>query len=257
LLVCVVCLGCQVLTLSPEEGSEAAALWGQGQAAMRAGQPQEALAAYQRSLAVDPAFTRNHLSMAAACLEMGQDADACTHLAAYVTAHPEHLEIRAHYAELLVRLRHGPEGRAEYEQLLAQLQEQGDKALPAMIHAHSRLMETAEAEDDDYAAHLHRGIGLYLLARKRAAMGSPEGELSVESLLCKAAADLNEARTLRPEEARPCWYLYVVWTRLAQQQPAQRCLHAAGAAASFTFLTPAEQRSLELACPISGPLSGK
>src|SRR4051794_13513769 len=116
-LVCLFCLGCQVLSLPPENGSEAAVLWEQGQAAMRAGRPEEALAAYQRSLTVDPALTRNHLSMAATYLELGKDAEACTHLAAYVTAHPEHLEVRAHYAELLLRLRHQPEGREEFEQL--------------------------------------------------------------------------------------------------------------------------------------------
>jgi hypothetical protein len=42
--------------------------------------------------------------------------------------------------------------------------------------------------------------------------------------------------------------LYEVWTRLAQRQPAGRCLRAAAGAAPLSYLTPAEQRELYLAC---------
>jgi len=248
-LFCLFCVGCQALVaLEPESGSAAAALWEQGQAAMRVGQPEKAVESYEQSLATDAAFTRNHLSLAAAYLEMGKDTEACVHLAKYVAAHPEHGIVRMHYAELLVRLHRAKEGRAEYEQFIADLQDQEDESVHGMIHCHSRLMELAEAEEDDYAAHLHRGIGLYLLARERIALAAAAGDLSAEGLLCKAAGELSMARTLRPAEARPCWYLYAVWSRLAQQQPARRCLREAGAAAPFTFLTPAEQRSLQLAC---------
>ena len=72
--------------------------------------------------------------------------------------------------------------------------------------------------------------------------------LSTEALLCKAAAELGLARMKRPSEARPCWYLHEVWSRLAQQHPAARWLRAAEAAAPFSYLTPAEQRDLRLAC---------
>jgi len=214
---------------------------------MRAGQPAKAVLSYEHSLAADPAFARSHMSLAAAYLEMGKDEEACAHLARYVAAQPEHAVARAHYAELLVRLHRPKEGRAEYERFLADLQDQENDSLRAQIHCHSRLMELAEAEEDDYTAHLHRGIGLYLLARERNAPGIPEDDLSVEGLLCKAAGELSIARALRPAEARPCWYLYAVWSRLGQQQPAQRCLREAGAAAPFTFLTPVEQRGLQLA----------
>jgi hypothetical protein len=227
--------------------SAAAALWQQGQAAMRDSQPQKAVGLYQQSLAADPAFTRNHLSLAAAYLETGKDAEACVHLARYVALHPEQLVIRTHYIELLLRLHRRQDACAEWERFIADAQERGDEALGHLIHSHSRLMALAEADEDDYAAHLHRGIGLYLLARERAALAQPGGDLSAEGLLCRAAGELNLARAERPGEARPCWYLHAVWSRLGQQQAARRWLREAAAAAPFTYLTPTEQRSLQLA----------
>jgi hypothetical protein len=77
----------------------------------------------------------------------------------------------------------------------------------------------------------------------------PEAEavLPSEGLYCKAAGELTLALEERPDEARPRWYLYEVWSRLAQRQPARRCLREAGSAAPFSYLTPSEQRGLELA----------
>ena len=108
-------------------------------------------------------------------------------------------------------------------------------------------MEIAEKEDDDYAAHLHRGIGLYLLAGQRELLPDDDDGMSAESLLCKAAGELTLARRERPEEARPYWYLFAVWSHLAQRQPAARWLRAADSAAAFSYLTPAERRGLQLA----------
>ena len=65
--------------------------------------------------------------------------------------------------------------------------------------------------------------------------------MSAESLLCKAAGELILARRERPDEARPCWYLFEVWSQLAQRQPAARWLRAAEDAAPFSYLTPAER----------------
>jgi hypothetical protein len=56
------------------------------------------------------------------------------------------------------------------------------------------------------------------------------------------------ARLQAPDQARPCWYLYEVWSRLAQRQPALRHLREADMAAPFSYLTPAEKRNLRLAC---------
>jgi hypothetical protein len=108
-------------------------------------------------------------------------------------------------------------------------------------------MEIAEAEGDDYSEHLHRGIGVYYLACERVVLPDLQGKLSAEGLLCQAAGELALARLEKPEEARPCLYLYEIWTRLDQRTPAQRNLHSALATAPFSKLTAAEQRGLHLA----------
>jgi hypothetical protein len=155
--------------------------------------------------------------------------------------------MRCRYADLLLEHKQVKEARQEMELFVSDAQEMGDAALKHLIHTHSRLMEVAQAEQDEYAEHLHRGIGLCLLARQRAALAEPDGELSCEGLLCKAAGELAVARRLRPAEARPCWYLYLVWSRLAQRHPALRWLNAARERAPLSVLTPCERRGLELA----------
>ncbi|HJT78944.1 MAG TPA: tetratricopeptide repeat protein [Gemmataceae bacterium] len=221
-------------------------LWERGQAAMSRGHAEQAIRLYGQSLELDPAFARNHLSLAAAYLEKGDAARACDHMGQYLEANPAHLVVRAHYAELLLRLDRAEQARAEFERCAADAQEQGGDQARQLIHCHSRLMELAEAAEDGYAEHLHRGIGLFLLACDRGRGGTTD-DATAEGLLCRAAAELTLARAERPDEARPCWYLYEVWSRLAQRRAALRCLHDAAEAAPFSYLTPAEQIRLALA----------
>jgi tetratricopeptide (TPR) repeat protein len=223
-------------------------LWQRGQEAMRGGDVAKALDCYEKSLELDPALARNHLSLAAGHVALGEDARAALDLEHYLAAVPNHHIVRGHYAELLLRLRRSPEARAQFERFVADIQADEQLADKHLVHCHSRLMELAEAAEDEYAEHLHRGIGLFLLARQRARLEEVESELSVESLLCKAAGELTLARRQRPGEARPCWYLHEVWSQLAQTQPALRNLRAAESAAPFSELTPTEQVHLEIAC---------
>jgi tetratricopeptide (TPR) repeat protein len=241
------CLGCTSLVPLPNDEEGGPELWAQGQAAMCQGQPGEAVRCYERSLEAEPDRVENHLSLAAALLEKGDPAAASPHLARYVAARPENGAVRSYYAELLLRLNQPAAARAEYEQVDAGADPDDEALVPQMIHCHRRLMELAEVAEDAYSLHLHRGIGLYLLARERAALPDPDGDLPTEGLLCKAAGELAEAQACRPEEARPSWYLYAVWSRLGQHGSAARCLRDADAAAPFAFLNPAEQRDLQLA----------
>ena len=227
--------------------SPAQRLWEQGQQAMREGRTDDAVRCYQQSLALDPALVNNHLSLAAACLDKGDDQGAAPHLARYLAARPDHYAVRAHYAELLLRLHDYPSARQQYQRFDSDVQEHEDAAKDELVHFQSRLLEIAEKEDDDYAAHLHRGIGLYLLAVQREPSPDDDDEMSAESLLCKAAGELTLARRERPEEARPYWYLFAVWSHLAQRQPAVRWLRAADSVAAFSYLTPSERRGLHLA----------
>ena len=253
LLSCVA-LTCQALLAGAAAGDPATArvLWERGQQAMRQGQPQCAILFYEQSLAADPASTRTHMSLAAAHLDVGNDEAAAAHLGKYLAAHPEHTIVRSHYGELLLRLHRCREARRAFERFTAEAQDGGDELTRHLVHAHTRLMEIAEGEEDEYAIRLNRGLGLYWLARERTALADAEGELAAESLLCRAARELDRARRARPGEARPCWYLYEVWSQLAQKQLAQRWLRRAAAAAPFTYLTPAEVRSLQLACGAKG-----
>jgi hypothetical protein len=238
---------CLCLWQTPaEKASPGWCLWQQAQEALRNDQADRAIELYEQSLAADPKLTRNFLGLAAAWLDKGEEVRACLHLTLYVAAHPEHLAVRAQYAELLRRLRRTAEAREEYERSVADAQEQGDPADEHLLHCHSQLMQLAESREDEYDEHLHRGIGLYLLAFQQGR--NVKGEASAQALLCKAAAELTLAHRERPDEARPCWYLHEVWSRLAQSQPALRCLRQAAAAAPFSYLTPAEQRGLYLAC---------
>ncbi|MCI0464818.1 MAG: hypothetical protein L0Z62_48455 [Gemmataceae bacterium] len=242
-------LGCHSFGLDMDRDPAAAErLWQQGQQAMRDGEPKRAIGFYEQSLAADPARTRNHMSLAAAYLEAGDDRAACDHLAQYVAAHPEHVLVRSHYAELLLRLQRPREAYTQFERFIADAQDEGESLVRQLIHSHTRLMEIAQREGDEYGKHLHRGLGLYWLACERMTLEAPRGELPVEGLLCKAASALEEARQCRRGAARPCWYLYRVWSRLARTEAAQQCLSQAAEAAPFGDLTPAEQRSLVLAC---------
>jgi tetratricopeptide (TPR) repeat protein len=227
--------------------SHAARLWDEGQKAMRAGQPARAIGFYEKSLAADPARTRNHLSLAAAHMEAGDEQAACRHLDAYVQAHPEHTLMRSHYAELLLRLHRAREARRQFERFCADALEKPGEFSRHLVHTHTRLMEIARAEEDEYGQRLHRGLGLYWLARSRAAVEAGPEELPAEGLLHKATAELHAAWRMRPGEARPSWYLYAVWSTLGQRQAALAWLRRAREAAPFSDLSAAEQRALVLA----------
>jgi tetratricopeptide (TPR) repeat protein len=246
-VVCLCCLGSDPTSPAPP-GNSAMGLWEKGQQAMLDGNADAAMAAYRESLRLDPGLSRNYLSLAAACLEKGQDTRAADFLADYIRRQPDHFLVRLHYADLLVKLGRPKDARAQFQQFIADAQPRPELARDHLIHCHSQLMELAEADSDDYGEHLHRGIGLYLLARQRAELPESAVGLSEEGLLCKAAGELTLAYRARPEEARPCWYLSAVWTELAQRRPAGRWLRSADAAAPFTYLTPSERESLRLAC---------
>ena len=169
----------------------------------------------RRSLAEDPQFARNHLSLAAAYLEKDDRRTACTCLAHYLNACPEQVVVRAHYAELLLQQKRAPEARRQLERVVSDAEGQASVPSDLLLQSHCKLVQIAESGDDEYQERLHRGIGLYLLARQRAGLEDPRGEMPLEGLLCRAASELNEAHACRPQEAQPCWYLYQVWSRLA------------------------------------------
>jgi tetratricopeptide (TPR) repeat protein len=248
LWIACLCLGCQAVGLPfPPPDGRATQLWQDGQAELERGEPDQAVDSYERCLAADLQATRAHLSLAAALLEKGDQEGACKHLAQYLRSNPDHVGPRVHYAELLFRLKRPAEAKAEFERAASMAQEDANAALSHLLHCHTRLMEIAEAEDDEYGIHLNRGVGVYYLACQRAPMQECQGKLHPEALLCQAAGELALARMVRPGEARPCWYLHQVWTRLDQRRPALNNLREAEALAPFSHLTAAEARALHMA----------
>jgi tetratricopeptide (TPR) repeat protein len=183
------------------------------------------------------------LSLAADCLDRGDDAGAVNHLEKHVGQHPDHVLFRAQLADLLARLDRLPEAQGHYETATAHAQDGPAAVRKHLVRYHTRLMEIARQRDDTYAEHLHRGIGLYLVAG-RIEDGAESDD--VERLLCKAATALKEAQSLRPDDARSAYYLYRVWLKLDQPRPAEKALRQALAAAPFSRLTPTEARELAL-----------
>jgi hypothetical protein len=157
------------------------------------------------------------------------------------------LFIRLHHAELLVKHHREAEAKCEFELSIREAEEMSPPPLRQLVHCHSKLMELALLEEDDYAEHLHRGVGLYYLACQSVEVGETTGKLNVESLLCQAAGELSLAKLQRPEEARPCWFLYQVWAKLGQKRPAERNLRDAAKTCYFSYLTPPERRLIYLA----------
>src|SRR5262249_5687157 len=107
------------------------------------------------------------LERAAAQLAQGQELEAVILLEQYLAIEPRQLFIRSQVAELCFRQKKWEESRHHFQWCVGLSQEFGDQAYKYLIHAHSRLVDIAEAEENAYAEHIHRGIGLYELARRR------------------------------------------------------------------------------------------
>lgn len=190
--------------------------------------------------------SRQLLKAAAKCLDEGDEAAALPLLAGYVEANPDHAIVRAHLAELLLRLHQPHQAKEQLERYVADAQEQGEPVDQHLVHAETKLVDIAIEQGDAYSERLHRGIGLFVLA-ERAAKGDNVDEAFVEKTLFQAIAQLDQAAKESPDEARPHWYLYEAWSRLGQRLPADTHLRRARNLSVASGLTPAEAHALALA----------
>ncbi len=260
-LVLVACLGCKGI-LTQDAQSAATAVPDEAPPQHGGKSPQTAVRTQWPAVNSQPTVTSDdgpraapqstnladrHLIQAAALLDKGNDSEAAVHLEKYVTLRPEQLLVRAQLGELLFRLHKLTDARLQFELFIALAQEQGERTFSYLVHSHSRMVEIAEERSDGYEEHLHRGIGLYLLACRRATEPDPNGDYSVTSILCRAAGELQEARKEQPDQARPHLYLYQVWSRLGESTAAARSLAAADEHALLSHLTPHERRQLQIA----------
>jgi tetratricopeptide (TPR) repeat protein len=249
-LLFLVCLGCHSVGLPPDLGQTAST-----------NLPTQFPTTPEtpRAEAVAPTKSSpSHLRLAATALEEGRDELACQHLSLFLKDNPGHRNARYYHAELLLKLKRLTAARTEFELAIADAQEDLALDWQHLVHCHGRLVEIGTTLEDDFAEHLHRGIGLLLLAEQRAGLAEPEGDFPTEAMLCRALAELQAARTHQPQEARVHWYLHRVWRQLGQDQAAGKALRQTQAQAMFSQLTPAEQRGVELASrrlALRGPLS--
>jgi Tfp pilus assembly protein PilF len=186
------------------------------------------------------------LGLAAACIEKGDVSGAAEQLRKHLRAHPRQIMIRAYLAELLLKMKDLPEAQHQFDCFIAEAQGAKGPAHKHVLHCHTRLMEIAQDRDDAYGEHLHRGIGMVLLARQlEAGIGSEDVEPGFrERLLCKAVAELNRARKLRPDEPRPHCYLVEVFTKLDQPRSADKASQTAKSLAALLPLPPNELKAL-------------
>jgi uncharacterized protein HemY len=191
--------------------------------------------------AADPilaAAGTDHLSRAADCLQRGDRATAAAHLGRHVRTFPDQLMVRAHLAELLFGEQRFREASDQFERFVADAQMTDGPPRTHLAHAHTRLMQAAEATGDSFREPLHRGIALAKLADRW-----PADEPTTRDALARAAASLREAAAERPTDPRPWAYLADVYSRLGQVGPAAAAAQAARERPP-AGLTAAEKRSL-------------
>lgn len=231
-----------------EEKTLALAHFQKGKNSLDKGDLPTATQFFRKALALNPALPQGHLCLATACLGLGEDLEACAHLRIFLGLEPDNVLVRQNFADLLLRLERFEEARQQFEQFIRDVQPMGGLANRHLIHCHSRLMFLGEQAEDRYRETLHRGIGLYLLALENAGKekDAAPGETK-EALLFRAAGELTQARMLRSDLSRPCWYLFLVWDSLARNRPAHRWLTLATQDSPAGDLTPAEFQELHLA----------
>jgi tetratricopeptide (TPR) repeat protein len=189
-----------------------------------------------------PADDAELLKKAAASLDASDPQSAATYLREYLHQHPTHAAIRLHLAEVLEQLGQKAEATTAFEEYIADAQQQGPPADRHLVRAHTRLVELATASGNTYAYHLHRGIGLLVLAGETEQDAVTDA--TTQRLVCRSIRELEMARKIRPDDARPHWYLHLAWSRLGQSQPALTHLARARDSAPFSNLTSAEFSAL-------------
>ncbi|MBX9677192.1 MAG: tetratricopeptide repeat protein [Gemmataceae bacterium] len=192
-------------------------------------------------------LAKSHLRIASDCLGNGDQEQACKHLARYVSLHPDQRTGRLFYSEVLLKLNRLDEARRQYEQTAALLLDEQELDHHTLSHVHGQLMRIAEDRDELRTAHVHRGIGLYWLAQERSRLNDPEGDFSVEGIVCRAIAELTRAKSSDPNDARTHWYLHCCFQMLGQTPQAKARLLDAERCLPISPLCAAEQRSVVLA----------
>ena len=163
----------------------------------------------------------DHLAIAAACLDRGDESAALPHLMAHVKARPDAVMIRAYLAELLLKLERVDESRQHFERYVRDADGLGGQPRKHLVHCHTRLMEIAQQKNDAFGESLHRGIGLVLMVRQWDTETNLIDRKMTEQTLANAATALRESTRTRPNDPRGFVYLSEVYARLGQPSAAR------------------------------------
>jgi hypothetical protein len=191
------------------------------------------------------------LTLAAECLERGDQAGAATHLESYVCRYPDQLMFRAQLAEMLLRLGRDGMARVHYERFAADAQSATGPVRGQLVNAHTRLMEIAQRSNDRFGELFHRGVGLLLLTREQERQTPADADPAfAEEMLCKALLALREARELKPSDARTRAYLAEAYDRCGNRRAAEAERAGIRNALVPGELTAAERRSFPISCQV-------
>jgi predicted Zn-dependent protease len=191
-------------------------------------------------VAIRPADADAALGRAADCLGRDDYPAAVPHLRAYLAVNPDAVLVRFQLAEVLFRTGH-PAAGGEFARVVA---DAGPAMAARLPHCHTRLMTLADAAGDRYRAHLHRGIGLALLADGWASDPARRDADATERTRTQAAAELRLAVSVRPDDPRANLHLAVVLDRLGQPGPARAARAAARRGLPDPSLTPADRSAI-------------
>jgi thioredoxin-like negative regulator of GroEL len=176
-----------------------------------------------------------------------QENEACALLADFVGKYPDRCEAHLVYGSLLLQTKQIEAARGEFEEFLKRCKDTRPERIRMLIQAHEGLADIAKGSSDVYGEHLHRGIGLYLMTLNHNGYKVGETVFPNARLLDEALKALNKAHEMRPDEARPCWYIHRVYLAMNQMEQAEEFLKLTDQRAANTRLTPLERHALDLA----------
>jgi hypothetical protein len=159
------------------------------------------------------------LTLVAESLERGDKIAAANHLETYVRRHPEQCMFRLQLAELLLQINDDARAKVHFEQFVARAQTGPESVRKYLVHAHTRLMEIAQRENDPLAELFHRGVGLLILVQEQDRSPDREEDL-YEEMLCQSLRALNEAKERKPGDLRVRVYLAEVYERMGNHRAA-------------------------------------
>ncbi len=183
------------------------------------------------------------LSAAADALANGDDKTAGREFRRHLQKNPKQFLFRYQLAEIYFRTGDNTSAKQELLQTIADAQEAKTVNNTLLVRCHTLLLEIAVEKGDTYGEHLHRGIGLTLLAQRILEIEEEKSE-NAETLLCKAIKELKKAREAQTNDAQAAWYLSKCYRGLGESAQADRMISIAKENASLNSLPAKELREI-------------